>query len=108
MMLTPKWLQRTAEAGLETVLELLPREDVVLGAVLLDLDRTHQARDAAGRFPTELVQQPIHEPRPVSVPAPGRVLDRSRLHDRNLVLGARSVDRRALGAARHDQRVDPG
>ena len=45
------WL---AECGLETFLESVERERVVLRALVLDLDRAQQARHAARGFPIEL------------------------------------------------------
>src|SRR5690606_10395645 len=108
ILVTPRVSNRSAEARLEALLELLPREAVVLRTVLLDLDCAHQARDPAGRLPIQAVQQPVEEPRAIGVTAAGRVLDRIRPRGRDRVFRALRVDHGALRAARDAQRLCPG
>src|SRR5690606_20804012 len=98
--------QFLAECGLESFLELLRRELVVLRTVLLDLDRAHEARDAARRLPVELVQQAVEEARAIRVAATGRIGNRLRRHDRNREGFILRVDFRAFRPERDDQRVD--
>src|SRR5882672_10404332 len=98
MFISYSLLHFSAERGLVTFLELLEREGVVLRPLVLDLDRAHEARDSARRLPVEVVEQTVEEPRAVRVAAARGVLDRLRLHGRNLVALLLRVDHRALAA----------
>src|SRR4029077_4189428 len=98
--------QFLAERGLVALLELFELERVILRALVLDLDRSHQARDAARRLPIEVVEEAVEKPRAIGVTAAGRVLDGLRLGGRDLVRLLLRVDDGALASERDDQRID--
>src|SRR5687768_7195394 len=107
LLLTSLQFQSVAECGLVAFLELFGCEFVILRALVLDFDRTHEARDATRRFPTEVVDEPVQQARAIRVTAAGRIFDGLRLRGRDLEALGLGVNLRALASERDDQSLDP-
>src|SRR5215470_14609804 len=92
--------QFLAERGLVAFLETFERKRVVLRALVLDLDRAHEARDAARRLPVEVVEQAVQQASAVRVAATGWVLHGLGGNSRDFMGLLLRVDHGALPAER--------
>src|SRR5690606_31165090 len=99
--------QRVAELLAELVGEAVEVEALVLGAVVLDLQRAHQVADAAGGLPVAAAGDAEDQAGAERVAAAGGVGDPALPGGRDLVDLAAGADHRALGAAGGDVGLDP-
>src|SRR5690606_36499632 len=63
-----------------TLTEFVRREMMILGAIVRDLDRAQQRRDAARGLPVEALHQTIQQTRSVGIAATGGITQFPRLH----------------------------
>src|SRR6056297_722147 len=97
-----------AEGGAEARGELIGGETVVLGAVVLNLDGSHEGRQASDGLPVHVVHEAIEQAGAIGVAATGGVVDGGH-RDRGDVRAhvGPGVDHRALPALGDDQGLDP-